>query len=263
MAGQTSVTQFPDVAVAGLLADSGIRYAISRINKLTAQVVTVTIASVVDSTDYTVTINGVPCTYTSDATATEAEINAGLLDAINNSSFNGTGNSFDVTAAQGATTATIVITADVAGDSFVYSVTATILTVALTTGNGGAVPFGVGVARGSEDNLARLPSDSGDTLLGITVLDQTEVNQLTTGTHEYDGDDVMSILRKGRIYVVPEDAVTVDGDVYVRVTASGANTQLGAIRSDNDSGNAIQLTGAVFQDSAGAGEFAIVEINKP
>tara|TARA_R110000803_G_scaffold13482_1_gene37855 strand:- start:5925 stop:7340 length:1416 start_codon:yes stop_codon:yes gene_type:complete len=35
-----------------------------------------------DTTDYTVTIDGVPATYTSDASATEAEIVAGLISAI-------------------------------------------------------------------------------------------------------------------------------------------------------------------------------------
>jgi len=260
--GQTVFNFEPAAAMSGLIADSGIDHIVSRINKGVAQITTVTIASVVDSTDYTVTINGVPCLYTSDGTATEAEINAGLLAAINTSAFNGLGLAFDVTAVQGATTATIVITADVIGTPFTCTVTAVILTVATTAENSGDIPFGVVVAQNTEDDEARLPTSGSDKLLGVSVLDQTEPNQ-SDGTHEYEYGDAMGIMIQGRIWVTAEDAVAAQGDVYVRHTASGNGTQLGAIRSDNDGGAAMQLTGAVFETSAGAGELAVVNLNRP
>jgi hypothetical protein len=262
--GQTTFNQNPDVAVPGLLADSGIDYVVTRINKAVAQVITVTIASVDNSTEYVVTLNGVPCSFTSDASATEAEINAGLLAAINDSAFNGADLPFNVTAVQGATTATIIITANVAGEGFTYAVTAVQLTVALTTANSGAVPFGVGVAQGSEDDLGRLPIGSGDTIVGISVLDQTEPNQIRTGVHEYQAGDAMGIARQGRVWVYVEDAVATGGDVYIRHTATGNGSQLGAARSDNDGGAAAQLTSAVFDTTqATPGGLAVINLNRP
>jgi len=260
---QTSVVLDPAVGMPGLLADSGIEYAITRINKLIARVVTVTIASVNNTTDYENFINGVNCSYTSAGSASEAGINAGMLAAINDSTFNGPGLAFDVTAVQGATTATIIVTADVAGTAFTLTTTATILTYASTTENGGDIPFGFGVAQGSTATLARLPTASGDTYLGITVLDQTQEVQ-ADDTHEYTAGSAMAILRQGRIWVNVEDAVTAGGDVYVRYAASANGDQLGAIRSDGDSSSAAQLTGAVFATTqATPGGLAIVEINKP
>jgi hypothetical protein len=261
---QTAIASSPDVAVAGMLADSGEVDIISRTNQAVAQVITVTIAVVANTFDYYVIINGVQCTYTSDGSATEAEINAGMLAAINDSDFNGPGLAFDVTAVQGATTATFIITADVEGDVFTYSVVPTNLTVVLTTANGGVVPFGLGIAQGDADNTGRLPVDGSEIQIGISVLDQMQPNQPVTGDHEYTLNSVMSVLKRGRIYVAVEDAVAIGGDVYVRHTTGANGSQLGSIRSDNDGGKAAQLTGAVFGSTqATPGGLAIIDINKP
>ncbi len=261
--GQTSVDLEPAIGVPGEIADSGNHDIISRINRAVAQVTTVTIASVVDTSTYDVTINGVLCAFTSDGTATEAEINVGVLAAINDNAFNGTGLSFDVTAVQGTTTATVVITANVTDAPFTITVTAVRLTVALTTAAAGAIPFGLGVAQSATaDDQAHLPISGSDTVIGISVLDQS-IPIDRNDVHQYTAGSVLGIMKKGRIWVIPEDGVTIGGSVYVRHTASGNGVQFGAIRSDVDGATAAQLTQAVFGSTATAGNPAIVNINQP
>jgi len=260
---QTSVTLNPAAAVPGLLADSGYKHVVTRINKEIAQVVTITIDNVVDSTDYVTTVNGVTCTFTSDSTATEAEINAGMLDSVNDSVWNGPDLSFDVTAAQGVTTATLTITADSAGTGFTATAN-TNVTAVVTTQNSGDVPFGVGVVQGSASDLAHLPTATGQTLVGITCLDQTQPNQPSTGDHEYTAGSAMGIVEQGRVWVIVEDAVVAGGSVYIRFKASANGTQLGAVRSDTDSASADQLTAAVFGTTqATPGGLAVVTLNRP
>lgn len=99
--------------------------AIGRRTADVAQVSTVTVATVVNTFLYGVTINGTLVTYLSDGTATAAEITAGLVAAIN---ANGTLSPI-VTAVDGV--GNFTVTADVAGDSFTITVSAN-LTVALT-----------------------------------------------------------------------------------------------------------------------------------
>lgn len=261
--GQTTFTLNQAVAVAGMLADSGIDYVATKINDGVAQITTVTIVSEENTTLFTITINGVPCEFTTDASGTFAETQAGLLAAINDSAFNGEGLAFDVSAAAGTAT-TIVITADVEGVQFTTTVTATILTVALTTPHSGAIPFGVIVAQATDQDECRLPVVTGDIMLGASVIDQTEVNQIRTGINEYQIGSTVGIMRQGRIWMVVEDAVTAGAPVYVRFAVSANGIQLGAVRSDADSASAVLLAGAVFDKTqATPGGLVIVNLNRP
>ena len=105
-----------------------------------AQVATVTITAQND-TLYTVTINGVAVTFTSDASGTQAEISAGLQAAIEaEPSISG------LVIASGSTT--LIITSRQAGLAFTISVGAN-LSAAATTASAAAaaLPFGRAVVR--------------------------------------------------------------------------------------------------------------------
>lgn len=125
-------------AAAPAVYANSIRLFMAATDASVAQVDTVDIVTVVNSTVYTVRINGVDVTYTSDATATEGEIALGLVAAVNAST---DPNVSAVTAATSAvaadTAATLTITADVAGVPFTATVGAN-LTIANTTANNSA-----------------------------------------------------------------------------------------------------------------------------
>ncbi len=90
-----------------------------------AQVVTVT-PTAVNTFTYVVTINGVEFQFISDADATVSEIVAGLIASIN-------GGSEPVTASG---TTTLILTSDVAGNSFSYILGANLAGVLTTPSNG-------------------------------------------------------------------------------------------------------------------------------
>ena len=78
----------------------------------------------------------------------------------------------------------------------------------------------------------------------------------------YADGDPMPVMKKGRVWVPVEDAVTADTAAFVRFVAAGAE-QLGAFRSDADGTDAVALPGAKFASDAGAGELALLELNLP
>lgn len=128
-----------------------------------AQVDTVDITTAVASTVYTVRINGVDVTYTSDATPTEGEIAIGLRDAINASvDPNVSAVSAATTALAADAAATLTLTADVAGTPFTATVGAN-LTIATTTANNVAGITAITDMRTTNPTLRGVSSTGGTT----------------------------------------------------------------------------------------------------
>ncbi len=145
------------------------------------------------------------------------------------------------------------------------------------------MPFGVAVAfkpSSTYDTDATMPANSTDKVAGILMhapgYERTFTVPLPDGTTGTVGElgatgllpgAVLSLLRKGRIWVTVEDGCTVGDRLYVRYSANGGNTQLGACRATDDSGHAIDLTKiGQYVTSASAGGLAMLEVdftNKP
>lgn len=107
----------------------------------------------------------------------------------------------------------------------------------------------------SEDKAIKLPSAAaeitGNAAQGIATLDTSRE------PGGYVAEDVVPTLRKGRVAVKVEDAVTMGAPVFVRYAAGGDGP--GSFRSDDPGTAAAQLPGAEFVSSASAAELAIVE----
>jgi len=125
----------------------------------------------------------------------------------------------------------------------------------------GAVPFGRFVTKGTNDDQCDLPDAtaeiSGGVALGFAVED-TSIEQPDTPVG-YADEATVQIMRRGRIWVLTEDAVAAGGDVYVRHGAGGGGSDLGRCRSDADTATATKLPGATFRTSTAAAGMAIVE----
>lgn len=120
----------------------------------------------------------------------------------------------------------------------------------------GAIESGLLVVRGTDPvKQATLPTGAtyldGRNVAGIALL-----NERKESTLHADGSAV-AVLRNGRAYVTVQTEVTAGGPVFVRVAAGN----IGVFRHDADTANAVQVTGAVYVTSAGAGEVAEVELN--
>jgi hypothetical protein len=99
--------------------------------------------------------------------------------------------------------------------------------------SGGDLPFGIAVAQDAEGAFDSL--DSGDTVLG--VLQHTHAWQIASLSSDSGvaSGAMANVLKKGRIYVQVEDAVTAGALAYARHTSDGGdNTQKGKFRSDVD-----------------------------
>lgn len=133
-----------------------------------------------------------------------------------------------------------------------------------------SLPFGIAVAKhAAADDAAGLLADGATAaaVIGITVHHHVTEQQLLQGVTPEDAGippkSPMPVLKRGRINVKVEEAVTPASPVYVRHTA-GVGEQKGAFRASADGGDAVQLTtGFRFLTSAGAGEMAVLEVNLP
>jgi len=137
------------VGRAGDPADSGPKDIISLINDdpRAAQVSTITVDSASNSTLYSVTLNEVVVSFTSDASATVAEIATGLAAAINAEPLVAASVSAD------AASAVVTVTSSYAGRAFTLTSSEADLTLATGTANDLAdpVPFGAAVVFDSAD----------------------------------------------------------------------------------------------------------------
>lgn len=131
---------------------------------------------------------------------------------------------------------------------------------------GAALEFGVGVIQGTADDGIVLPGATGFSLKGVTIHDHRDNSGLAGGGGVADGDTV-GVMRKGRIYVLPEQDVDPSDDVYLRFDPGGTSGgTVGHFRKDDDTdgtARADQITNARWVTTALAGEPVILEINQP
>jgi len=140
------------------------------------------------------------------------------------------------------------------------------------------IPAGVMVTRDGatdEETQCLLPTAAADLtddhLLGITLYDASKEPGTNAGDNEYDDEEAVPVLRRGRVWVIAEDDVTVEAGAqcYVRHT-SGTGTQLGAFRMDADTAAAAAISNCRFVTAAHTVSIngvsmtvAMVEINHP
>jgi len=257
---QTTVESAMTIGLPGQLADLANNDIVSRVNgSKETHLITVTAANLattltVNSTGFTVNVGA--------ATLTVAALGALLVAAINAGS--------EPVTATDLEDGTFYVRADVHGTAFTTTGT-TNCSTATVIENEDTIEFGKFVTEDTWTGLndaAHLPLSAAeitDAKLGVGVTVHTQaLEQAASGSTNvgYAAYSSMSVIRKGRVYVGVEDAVTKGGGVYVRYTASGSYT-IGSFRSDEDSGKAALLPGARYARAAAAGGIAILELNNP
>lgn len=113
------------------------------------------------------------------------------------------------------------------------------------------MPAGVFCVRDSaDDNEIDLPASAAEvnTMLygGVAYQSTKAVN---SNGIEYSADDIASVLKVGTLYLTTEDVVSPADGVYVRHTAKGGNTQLGAVRADADANATVYTVNTATNDS--------------
>jgi hypothetical protein len=131
-----------------------------------------------------------------------------------------------------------------------------------------ALQAGQGVIQGTADEQAQLPAASGDItglpFLGVAVYDPSKMTNWPSGnTTAYPAGQAVGILRKGRVWVYTEEAVTPADAPYCRYASGGGGSVLGRFRKSADSSSAAALPSgkARFMTTAGAGSLVLLELS--
>ena len=266
MSPQTTVEENMERGFPGQLADISPK-TVDSYNNRGVQVDTVTVVAA--DLETTVTIDGTPYTDNVGGGAkTIAAITDALAVLINAGS--------DPVVADSDGVSVITIYSTDFENAVVYLATVNV-TVANVVAFGISIPYGLLVVQDPNSDVSGILPFNSDlvdqsasefpeagpfSVLGIALQEFTIViPQAGTETNGYPSGKTMSILRRGRVYVQSEDAVVAGGKVYARVTPNGANTQLGALRSDVDGGSAVLVTGCRFKDSGAAGAIVTLDID--
>jgi hypothetical protein len=257
---QLSYPFLMDIGSVGLLADSGFRNVLSPIAFENFNV-GLGLAKVIGQ-DYVVRLP--------QSNLSTAIINADLVTGnVINVSINGvalapinfaTSSAATMNAIAAAILAQPHIASAVVSDPNSYT-----LTVTATESNVAIVNSFV-VTGGASQATATITNTTQDTFYGVGARTQNRPNPLNPlgsfGSPIYHLGDCVSLLTRGRIYVVAEQNLTSDSPVYWRFAANGLLLP-GGFRADSDGGLAIALPTARYTLGATAGSVAIAEINLP
>lgn len=112
------------------------------------------------------------------------------------------------------------------------------------------------------DTQFDVPATTGERFLGITVHRHGREDVELAGEFAWVTDEDVEILRRGRIWVIVEEAVTAGDPVFFRHTVNGGLIP-GGWRTDVDTANADQVAGAEFMTSAAIDTVAIIDLNLP
>lgn len=242
---QTSFNSRIPVGYPGMAAEVSPTHDRSYVNTAlnVAGIVTVTVATFVANTEYSITVNGVVATYRTPATGGSAVLTRDALVAAVNQSFAGVdalpgaGNTFTITGVPGQPLTVVP------GNSNI--------TTAVTTGaaSSGEIGLGLAVVRLSTDTEREVrlgaPS-SAHFFVGVTLDDNLRTICVCPGqatSHVYRQNDLMLVREMGTVWVELDAPVTVNSPVFYRYSGAG---KIGSFRGGSASGADIQLTNAKF-----------------
>lgn len=122
------------------------------------------------------------------------------------------------------------------------------------------ISFGLMVAQGVADDGCKLLVEDAQ-LKGVTVFSHLYAKPTELGDTGLKPGVTFDVLKRGRIIVLPEEAVTPQSEVHVRHTVQG-NTRAGAFRATKSASNTLDITAfARWETSADAGEPAVLWID--
>lgn len=128
--------------------------------------------------------------------------------------------------------------------------------------NAADLPAGVFVTRDAADDAVKVPTTTGEVTasgVGFTVLNLAHEPPTDGSTVDCPAGKGVSVIRRGRIWVLTETDMTYGQAVFVRFTANGGNTQLGKVRKDADTSNAVAAPGWQCLTTLSGAGLAVIE----
>ena len=143
-------------------------------------------------------------------------------------------------------------------------------TITITASQGFAVSATFVTTLGVGQPTWTSTSSNDNVFYGVSVFIQNKMNLYdpsvgSVGGPVYAAGDPVSMMQKGKIWVVPETTVTSDSPVYWRIIPSTPFPVTGTFRGDSDGGNAILISSsfARWWQGGSAGTLAVIDINLP
>jgi hypothetical protein len=102
---------------------------------------------------------------------------------------------------------------------------------------------------------------TGEGFAGIVIKDHNV--EIADGSTEFSGyttGQVCSVLRRGRIYVKSESAISSRQQLFARFSAAGAE-ELGALRHDADTADAVAIPGSRALTTFGVAGIGLMELD--
>lgn len=134
--------------------------------------------------------------------------------------------------------------------------------ITVVSENGPVLLENVEVTGGASQADSDVSYSGSHRFLGVSLRTHA-LEQNLEGESFYKEKMAVSVLTRGRVYVLVENLVKAGDSVYMRVEDGLASEKVGQFRSDADSGDAILVERARFVKGAGAGELAVLEVNLP
>lgn len=115
----------------------------------------------------------------------------------------------------------------------------------------------------TERNLVVLPTTETDKIYGIVCRTHIYSPTVDIGTTGVKPGASLNIIRRGRVWVTAEDAVTYQGRGWVRCTTGGDAAEIvGGITAADEGTETIDCTGQIeFQADAAAGALVPIEVD--
>ncbi|MBW2672075.1 MAG: hypothetical protein JRD89_01500 [Deltaproteobacteria bacterium] len=250
---QLSVNENAPIAVSGMASDNAGLECISRVSA-TRQKEQVVVTTEYNSEIFTITIDGTAYPYTSDGSATKAEISAGLKALID-------AGSATVEVVDDLTD-TLTIESTDHDNGFTISITNPangVLTLTALVAQEEALGFGKFVVNDTGVDIdaagqvgVRLPIATGEVTgapAGFVRADMSRQTRETAPYAGYNSGNMVPVARKGRMWVEVESgqvgSVAAFASVFARFVAAGTE-ELGAIRTDADTSDAVAIPGCKF-----------------
>ena len=129
---------------------------------------------------------------------------------------------------------------------------------------GGAVTFGYPVKYSTGKVVEFGSGDAATAFVGVAVREVKTGLTYASNVAGYATGEPVPVMKRGRVNVKCNVGTpALNGDVYIRIAANGANTIVGGFEATSDSTYTIKLTNAKFAGAADANGIVELEIFEP
>lgn len=128
--------------------------------------------------------------------------------------------------------------------------------------NAAILSAGLFVTRDAADGACKVPVTTGEVTasgIGFTIMNPSREPSSDGATTDFPALKGVSVIRRGKVWVLTEGAMTYGQAPFVRFAAGGGGSVLGKVRTDADTATAVAAPGWTCLTTLAAAGLAILE----